>query len=68
MRIMGRVCWERARPRPPVRTRVRKVSELRGWWREGSLAWRFERDGMGRRVIRRRGARAMKAMIWWGVL
>lgn len=45
-----------------------RASEERWSWREGSLAVRKAKVGMGRREVSVRGRRDRKARIWCGVL
>jgi len=64
--MMGREEEESCRPKPPVKTRRKKVRVVRGVWMRGILTWRLEMRLMGRRLMRRMGSRLMKARIWCG--
>lgn len=64
--MMGRVCEESCRPRPPVRTSSTKEVEVRGVCRlrRRALMWLKA----GRSDIKSKGRMATSAKIWWGVL
>lgn len=64
--MMERVCEERCRPRPPVRTSRAKEVEASGVWRLRRRALMWLRAG--RSDIKSKGRMATKAKIWWGVL
>jgi hypothetical protein len=62
-RITERACEDKCSPSPPVRTSRRKEVETRGVCRRGMRLCRREMVGIGRMLMRRMGARAMKAKI-----